>query len=158
MMEEILKGDIYIAPLHESDDSIGEMNHECEHCGALKFKNENTRLCCLDGKVNLPSYPEPPKILNDLWFGDRKQSKVFRKYARVLNNALCLSSVKVTEKKLPGYRPSVIFQGCVTQFMGPLRAADGDARFAQLYCLDPCLETTKRIGNMNMPTNTSKED
>ena len=69
-MEEILNGDIYIAPLHESDDSIGEMDHECEHCGALKFKNKNTRLCCLDGKVNLPSYPEPPKILNDLWFGD----------------------------------------------------------------------------------------
>ena len=90
--------------------------------------------------------------------GEDPTSKVFKNNARVLNNAICLSSVKVTEKKLPGYNPSVIFQGCVTQFMGPLRAADGDARFAQLYCLDPVLETTKRIGNMNIPTNISKQD
>ena len=158
-MEEILKGDIYIEPLHESNDSIGKMDHECQYCQALKFKKENSRMCCLDGKVKLPSYPEPPEILKDLWLGEDPTSKVFKNNARVLNNAICLSSVKVTEKKLPGYNPSVIFQGRVTQFMGPLTAADGDARFAQLNCLDPLfLETTKRIHNMNMPTNISKEN
>ena len=90
MMEEILNGDIYIEPLHESNDSIGEMEHECEYCGALKFKKENSRMCCLEGKVNLPSYPEPPEILKDLWLGHRKISEVFQNNARVLNNAICL--------------------------------------------------------------------
>ena len=90
--------------------------------------------------------------------GRWKKSEVFRNNARVLNNAICLSSVKVTEKKLPGYNPSVIFQGRVNQLMGPLKADDGNAHFAQLYLLDPVLETTKRIGNMNMPTNTSLQE
>ena len=66
-------------------------------------------MCCLQGKVILPPYPEPPEILKDLWLGDGKKSEVFWNNARVLNNAICLLSVKVTEKKLPGYRPSVIF-------------------------------------------------
>ena len=67
MMEEILNGDIYIEPLHESNDSIGKMDHECQYCRALKFKQETSRMCCLEGKVKLQSYPEPPEILNDLW-------------------------------------------------------------------------------------------
>ncbi len=89
------------------------MEHECEYCGALKFKKENSRMCCLQGKVKLPFFPEPPEILKKLWLGEGKESEVFRNNARVLNNAICLSSVQVTEKKLPGYRPYVIFQGRV---------------------------------------------
>ena len=81
MMQEILNGDIYIAPLHESNESIGEMEHECQYCGALKFKTKNSRMCCLEGKVNLPSYLEHPEILKDY----RKKSEVFR------NNATYMS-------------------------------------------------------------------
>ena len=75
----------------------------------------------LQGKIELPFFPEPPEILKKLWLGEGKESEVFRNNARVLNNAICLSSVKVTEKKSPGgYNPFVIFQGRVTQFMGPV--------------------------------------
>ena len=54
-------------------------------------------------------HPEPPEILKKLWLGEGKESEVFRNNARVLNNTICLSSVKVTEQKFPGYNPSVIF-------------------------------------------------
>ena len=115
-------------------------------------------MCCLEGKIKLLLFPEPPEKIKQLWLGEVEESKVFLKHTRVINNDICLSSVIVHEKKLGGYNPSVIFQGCVNQLMSLLKTDDGDAHFAQLYLLDPVLETTKRIGNMNMPSNTSLEE
>ena len=70
-----------------------------------------------------------------------------------------MSSVKVKERKVGNYTPSVIFQGKVVQFIGSLRSEDGETpKFSQLYTLDPALEETYRAGNMSLPTGISRQD
>ena len=76
---DILMGRIIVSKLSETNESIGEMNHVCQFCGACKFKNETSSLCCLDGKVELPLFPAPPQGLMDLWYGDTPEAKLFQK-------------------------------------------------------------------------------
>ena len=40
---------------------IGPMDFTCEHCGAKKFRQESSEICCGSGKISLPLYPEPPQ-------------------------------------------------------------------------------------------------
>ena len=150
---EILSGDLFVPDLSDSPESIGQMTHVCGKCGAYKFRNETIRFCCMDGEVDLTPFPEPPRQLKELWHGDVPQSKLFLDHCRVINNAVCLSSLAVTERIIPGaYNPCVIFQGRICQRMGPLRPEDNpNPRFAQLYVLDPGMETTTRFGNMTLP-------
>ena len=152
---EILSGELHVAELQDSPDTIGEMKDNCEYCGAIKFKKETSSLCCLNGKVALPHFPEPPEELRKLWFEETPEAKVFRKHTRVINNAVCLSSVSVHERTFTNFNPSVIFQGRVVQRMGPLQAEPGTRPcFAQLYVLDSSLETTTRFMNMTIPADT----
>ena len=156
---EILSGKLHVPELKHTADTIGEMDNICIQCGALYFKKETTSLCCLDGKVALPNFPEPPEELRKLWFEEVPEAKVFLKYTRSINNAVCLSSVTVEEKKTGTFDPSVIFQGRVVQRMGPLQAEPGHRPcFAQLYVLDSSLETTTRYSNMTVPANISSAE
>ena len=156
---EILSGELHVPQLQDSPDTIGKMDNKCQNCGALYFKRETTSLCCLDGKIVLPHFPEPPPELRKLWFNEVPEAKVFLKYIRVINNAICLSSVRVQEKQTGAFNPSVIFQGRVVQRMGPLQPEPGDQPcFAQLYILDSSLETTTRFANMTIPANTTFEE
>ena len=153
--EEILSCSLLIAPLHESDDCIGDMNHKCTHCGALKFRKETSSTCCLNGQVVLDPFPKPPPELLKLWTGKDTQSKVFRENSRQLNNSVCLTSVQVNERR-GGYTPSVIFQGRVHHRIGAIANVEGETpRYAQLYVLDPALEETQRFNNMEIPRNIS---
>ena len=114
---------------------------------------------CCGLKVRLPSFPVPPGILGALWTVDTPAAKLFRANSRSFNNALALSSIKVTERRFQGYSPSVIFEGKVFQYSGPLQAEDGeDPKFAQLYVKDPALERAHREGNMSLPASMSQED
>ena len=108
---EILSGKLHVPQLKHTADTIGEMDNNCIQCGALYFKKETTSLCCLDGKVALPNFPEPPEELRKLWFNEISEAKVFLNHTRVTNNAICLSSVAVRERTFSNYTPSVIFQG-----------------------------------------------
>ena len=117
---EILNGDIEIPSLTNDIDSIGDMTFICHHCGAYKFQKETSSNCCLSGQIDLPKFPCPPQNLHDLWFGDSEEAKIFRKYSRILNNAVCLSSVLVGSKPVTSFAPSIIYQGKVTQLLGSL--------------------------------------
>ena len=129
-----------------------------KHCGTM-LKKKTTSLCCLNGKVVLPHFTEPPEELRKLWFNEIPEAKVFLNHTRVINNAICLSSVAVWERTFSNYTPSVIFQSQVVQWMGPLQPEPGTQPcFAQLYVLDPSLETTTRYANMTLPANTSQTD
>lgn len=96
----------------------------CTKCFALRWRDELDSICCMKGKINLPSFPDPPLLLKNLWTGDDDISKTFRDYARTLNNALALTSQELHEKILPGNRwnPSIVIQGKVFHRIGPLRA------------------------------------
>ena len=154
---EIFSGQLHVPELKDSLDSIGEMVFECGHCGALKFKKETSSLCCLNGKVVLPQFPDPPQELRKLWFEEIPEAKVFLNHTRVINNAVCLSSLAVREKTFDRFSPSVIFQGRVVQQMGSLQVEPGaQPCFAQLYVLDSNLETTIRFANMTLPAGMSQ--
>ena len=111
--EEILQGTFVIHKLEDSVDTIGTMTVSCRFCGAMKFPKEisRTTTCCSDGKVKLDPFPRPPENLMNLWIGSDAKSRLFRKHSRQLNNALCLSSLKVSVRDMGGFNPSVVFQG-----------------------------------------------
>ena len=139
-------------------DTIGEMNVRCDYCGALKFPKETSTTCCSGGKVSLEPFPRPPDALMDFWNGTDARSRLFRLHARTLNNAVCLSSLQGNDRNMPGFNPSVVFQGRVQHRAGALLPAEGEQpRFAQLYVFDAAMESTQRFQNMQMqiPATTS---
>ena len=150
MSEDVLKGSTKVLPLEETGDSIGQMNHVCSHCGAKKFLGEPPTTCCLNGQINLHPFPKPPTPIMDLFCGSDVKSRIFKDHARNLNNAVCLSSLKVNQKR-QGFTPSVIFQGKVTHIAGPLGHIDGEIpHYAQLYVLDSSMELTQRFEIQNI--------
>ena len=154
---EVLQGTLLIKKLEDTEDSIGSMTHKCKHCGALKFPKETPSSCCSDGKIQLMPFPKPPPNIHKLWIGDDQESTLFRKHARTVNNAVCLTSLEAQERRV-GYTPSVIFQGKVHHRVGPLLPCQGETpRFAQLYVFDPALESTRRFENLILPSNLNSE-
>ena len=150
---EIVNGTFIVKSLENTGDKIGSMTTVCEHCNALKFERESPGCCCQNGKVSLQAFPSPPQEIQDLWTGDSAEAKLFRKNSRYINNAVCLASLQVNERRFGGYNPSVIFQGKVHQRVGPLLPDQGELpRFAQLYVHDPALETMHRFGNIVLPS------
>ena len=117
-------------------------------------------MCCVGGKVTLPSLKKPAPNLLGLLFKDDFNSRTFRKYIRSFNNALCLSSLKFNERSFRNnYKPSVVIEGRVHQFFGPLQQKEQETpKFAQLWVHDPAMETTSRIANMSLPGNISEAE
>ena len=58
-MQDLTRHDVGVVPA-----CVGAFDNECEHCGAKLLKNERgfAKICCSNGKVNLPLYdiPEEP--------------------------------------------------------------------------------------------------
>ena len=87
-----------------------------------------------------------------LWTGSDAKSRLFRAHSRHLNNALCLSSLKVTERDLGGFNPSVVFHGKVHNRAGALLPADGEQpKCAQVYVYDAELVSVQRFQNLRIP-------
>ena len=116
--------------------------------------------CFLNGKIRLERFTKPTDdTFLKLWFKNNQESRVFCKYSCFFNNGLCFSSLRVNELQFRGYTPSIVFEGRVHQYVGPLQAKEGeDPRFAQLYVHDPILEKTARVANMQMPATLSLEE
>ena len=160
--KEVLEGSFHVPALEDSADVIGPMDQVCPFCKALKFKGEPPKLCCMNGKIQIPCFPRPAQEFVNLYRPQNTEaeskSKVFKKYIRSLNNSCCLSSLKAN-KRQSRYAPTVIFQGQAHQFAGPLQARDGERPvFAQLYVLDPSLEFTKRFANLSVPQNITVQE
>ena len=157
--KEILEGSHPVLNLKDSVDTIGQMEIVCQHCGALKFKKETGTTCCSNGKVYLEPLPQPPMLINKLWYDDTQEGRLFRQNARSINNAVCLTSIKGKQKLFGGgFAPSIVYEGKVTYLVGPLQAAEGEKPcFAQLYVHDPSLETGLRLSGMTIPAGTSEK-
>ena len=158
--DEVLSGEMCVPELKDSLDSIGGMTTVCIHCGALKWQRETSTTCCKNGKVILTSLPLLPDYLNDLYFLNTPEAKFFRKHCRSFNNGFSLSSIKVTQRSFGGqFCPSVIFQGKLYKYAGPLQAGENEVpRFSQLYVMDPALEDTQRVSNMCLPRSISNDE
>ena len=153
-----MDGSYKVLDLEDTDDNIGKMDNICKHCGALKFKKETGSTCCGDGKVVLDLFPKPPAAIDKLWHAKTAEGRLFRQHARIINNAVCLTSIQVKERKFTsGFTPCVVFEGKLTHRVGPLQAAEGQKPcFAQIYVHDPSLETAIRFNNMFIPGNMSE--
>ena len=154
----ILEGSHKVLDIEDSPDNIGTMNVICQYCGALKFRKETSGTCCNNGKVVLETFPRPPEEIYKLWYAQSVEGRLFRENARSINNAVCLTSIKVKTKDFgKSFSPSIIFEGKATQLAGPLKANDGDRPyFAQLYLHDPQLECSERFKNMSIPMQMTK--
>merc|ERR1711911_479440 len=152
-------GSFHVQRLEDSADAIGRMDVKCQHCGAFKFKRESEGFCCSSGKVKTAPFPKPPGKLSELWKNNGAEGRLLKKFSRELNNAVALSSIKVTEKTFRGFTPSVIFQGQLKHLAGSLLPAHGEVpKYAQLYCFDARLETTQRFENMYIPSNATSAE
>jgi hypothetical protein len=122
---------------------------ECQHCGALHFPSQSKAkrsACCEGGRLkNLPRWEAPKRdnsahrMIYDLWRANSAKGRLFRKHCRKLNSALALSwlSVDRAKRKSKGaWSPTLVVNGKLTAYVGPLVADDGETpSFAQLYVL-----------------------
>ncbi|GFT36845.1 uncharacterized protein TNCV_174561 [Trichonephila clavipes] len=80
-----------------SNVGIGAMHKECQHCNALKFKNEPAGLCCVSGKVQLPEIETPSAPMNRLLIGTDSDTNLFMKSNRIFNSCFQMTSFGATE-------------------------------------------------------------
>lgn len=91
---------------------IGSMDQICEHCNALKFKNESPGICCAGGKVKLPVLKPPPQPLNTLLSGSTSESKHFLNHIAEYNACFAMTSFGasniIKNKFMPTFKVYVI--------------------------------------------------
>lgn len=133
--------------------SIGTMSVVCEHCLALKFKDESKGMCCLQGKVKLEEILPPPEPLHSLLTGDHPKSKQFMRNIRRYNNAFQMTSFKSKQVVERGFMPTFKIQGQVYHLAGsllPLRP--DDHKFLQIYFIadpDPSINAVFKCRTAN---------
>ncbi|XP_050339655.1 uncharacterized protein LOC126765950 [Bactrocera neohumeralis] len=116
---------------------IGQMNIECIHCKAFKFKNETPGMCCAGGKVKLPVLELPPEPLHSLVFGNSPTSKHFLLNIQKYNSCFQMTSFGATNIIKDGFMPTFKIQGQIYHRAGSLLPfPDGDHKFLQIYFID----------------------
>ena len=88
---------------------IPAMDMVCSDCNALMFPFETHKkkpdggitfsLCCSYGSVSLPSFRDPPPLLQDLLKSDSSKAKKFRQNIRAYNSMLSMASRNITGKE-----------------------------------------------------------
>ncbi|UYV76495.1 hypothetical protein LAZ67_14000723 [Cordylochernes scorpioides] len=72
--------------------SLGMMDTTCRFCGALRWKDESSGMCCLNGKVRLPLIDLPPEPLRSLLSGENSDSVHFLRNIRKYNSCFQMTS------------------------------------------------------------------
>ncbi|KIL69116.1 hypothetical protein M378DRAFT_56848, partial [Amanita muscaria Koide BX008] len=123
------------------------MNIECPKCHALHFacerlsssslRNPRFGICCLQGQVDLPPFPEWPRELKRL-FHDARDEHKFIENVRQYNCALAFTSLGVKVHTFAGGAPaSFRIHGALHHHMGSLVPPEGvSPSYAQLYIYD----------------------
>ncbi|KAK3788528.1 hypothetical protein RRG08_030229 [Elysia crispata] len=84
---------------------------ECQHCQAMKFRDESKGMCCSNGKINPEPFPPLPQQLAILFKGTKDQSVRFLQDARKYNSAFQLTSLGCKEVRMNGWNPKFRIQG-----------------------------------------------
>lgn len=129
------------------DAVIGQMDQVCRFCDARKFLGEPVGLCCLNGKIRLPSLSPPPEPLQTLMSGNTSDSRHFLKEIRRYNASFQMTSFGATSVvDNLGYLPTFKIQGQVYHKTGSLLPlANQTARFLQIYFIgDESAEVDQR--------------
>ncbi|XP_072162005.1 uncharacterized protein [Bemisia tabaci] len=114
--------------------SIGKMKHICNWCKALKWKDENPGMCCLNGKVSLPLPKELPEPLLSLVTGTHRDSEHFLSSLGKYNACFQMTSFGANEVTFENFRPTFKVQGQVYHLIGSLYPASyAKPSFLQIY-------------------------
>ena len=89
--KEVLEGSFHVPALEDSADAIGPMDQVCPFSKAFKFKGEPPKMCCMNGKIQIPRFPRPAQEFVNLYRPQNTEaeskSKVFKKYIRLSTTA-----------------------------------------------------------------------
>ena len=139
---------------------IGDPNYVCSHCSAIfwyderlrksvKAKNPRYSVCCVNGKIQLAKFVDPPRLLRELFFGGNTKSKHYQQNIRSYNSMFGFTSMggKIDSSINVGQGPSIFrLHGQNYHLIGsmmPLK--DCRPKFAQLYIYDTENEVNNRI-------------
>ncbi|XP_054719277.1 uncharacterized protein LOC129228620 [Uloborus diversus] len=126
--------------------NIGGMTIHCEHCNALKWKDEARGMCCAAGKVMLPSLDEPPRELRYLLAYQHQDAKDFQKHIRKYNACFAMTSFGATKEiREHGFMPTFKIQGQVYHRIGSLYPAKNEQeKFLQVYFISDYQQHAER--------------
>ena len=130
---------------------LGTVNDvTCEHCQALRFQKEKSKICCQGGKVNLDPLPMPPDEIVKYYGTDRKSRK-FKERIREYNSVHGMASLGLEHHILgsPDSNPfqgNLRIQGQMYHDVGSVQALPGHKpAYAQIYFHDTDYQTKTRI-------------
>jgi len=127
-----------------SEHYCGEMSHKCPYCIARYWALETVQTgeftrCCRNGTIKIPPIAPPTPQVKELLIAKEPSLKQMRSQLRTFNNNISFSSIKMTNKKIPG-APSVPYfrmQGSSIHAIGALTAAEGvEPSFMQCFFLE----------------------
>jgi len=129
----------------------GEMFALCPKCDALKLKPlmcpvpspgelDFYKMCCNKGVVNVQEECPSPlaQYIFNLWETNEYEGRVFRKFARKINNAFSLASFGVDEELSDRHSTSTykVRGKCYVRVGSLLPRESKTPQFAQIYCYD----------------------
>ena len=142
--------------LHVPPDDRGDMDQDCRHCGALRFKGEvdKSTMCCRHGKVSLKHLQKPPPAIAALLEVAAPFTAADKSNILNYNEAFQLARMQVyadsevypkpggiplgRRHDIEGWQPTCWFFGKLERRMVPLEPRENKpAGYAQLYFLDP---------------------
>ncbi|SCZ89745.1 BZ3500_MvSof-1268-A1-R1_Chr1-3g01552 [Microbotryum saponariae] len=106
--------------------------------------------CCSQGKVQLPTPPQPDPEYRNLLEGSGSEPKAFRENARPYNNALSFTSLAAhfDQTQVGTLGPSVfrVFGRLYHQFGALIPAVNQRPALAQTWFIDPANTDTRQVG------------
>lgn len=162
---QIFKFNSYLSLSFAEYWDIGDPIYTCEHCKAFfwyeerlhkSFNSRNPKysLCCLNGKIELPQVKRPPKLLDDLIFGNNAKSKHFLENSRSYNSMFSFTSMggKIDRSLNTGKSPPMFrIHGQNYHLLGSLKPGEGlQPKFAQLYIYDTQNEVANRLKSVGL--------
>ncbi|UYV63474.1 hypothetical protein LAZ67_2004170 [Cordylochernes scorpioides] len=115
--------------------SLGMMDTTCRFCGALRWKDESSGMCCSNGKVRLPLIDLPPKPLRSLLSGENSDSVHLLSNIRKYNSCFQMTSFGTENQTHSVTFPTTFsIQGQVYHRIGSLMPSENQpSRFLQIY-------------------------
>ncbi len=116
---------------------LGAMNIKCQHCSALRFKDENLN-CCQSGKIKIDELSPYPDKLKDLLTYKDPESKHFHENIRQYNSAFAFASMGAQIAPPPGYGPYCFrIHGQIYHRSGTLYPSSGQQpKYGQVYIME----------------------
>lgn len=131
---------IYKKKLINYNPFVGVLKDDnlCPYCSAMLFLNENSSICCSNGKVKLRPLHPPTNELINLYSGQCAKGKEFLNNIRAYNAKFAFTSLGTKNICIPGRGPPTFrISGRIHHFIGSLLAPqDKEAVFAQVYVHD----------------------